>query len=703
MCIKKYLMIVIFVVLFLSACNSEALPEVAEADTATPLPPTATPAPTNTPEPTDTSVPTATPAPTDKPMSTDTPTPEPSPTPTPLPDFEAMFEEAACAFDTNFTERDVTCGYLTVPENRQQLDPEDTLKLHVAIFASDSKVPEADPIIYLEGGPGGDALEIVPLVLEARLAPILADRDLIVIDQRGTGYSQPSLACDDVQNLDRESLETILSAEEEQDLVREALAECQSQLLEAGIDLTAYNSVENAADIEDLRQTLGYDQWNLYGNSYGTRLALTIMRDHPAGLRSVILDSPFPLQVNLSVEGPANFDRAFDMLFDACTNDPVCDAAYPNLREVFFEVRDQLDAEPVTLPVLNPLSGESYDVAFNGKRFLGVFSQALYNAELLPTLPEAIYDTQAGNYEVATLLTTVSIVTSEFLSAGMNISVQCNEEIVFSDPNEAAAAVAAYPEYGDLYNNSITVGDFASSVCADWVTSNVDPMENQAVVSDVPTLILVGDFDPITPPAWGQLTQETLANSYLYEFPGLSHGVTVSNDCPQEIMLDFLSAPTEAPDSSCIATLGSLTFVEEETETEDVLLVPFSDDTFGLSGLVPEGWGNIAPGTYARQASPLDQTSLAFVSAPGVDAQTFLTLILGQFGITEIPAVVDTVETELTTWSVYTVEVQAQSITIAVGEEGGFTILAMFVSSAEEADTLYEIIFLPILDAIELQ
>ena len=133
----------------------------------------------------------------------------------------------------------------------------------------------------------------------------------------------------------------------------EAICSCHDRLVSEDINLAAYNSAESAADLNDLRLTLGYEEWNLVGISYGTRLALTAMRDYPEGIRCVILDSTYPLQVSLYAEMPANFDRALNVFFHGCTTDPACSEAYPELEIVFFQLVDQLNDSPITFSATN--------------------------------------------------------------------------------------------------------------------------------------------------------------------------------------------------------------------------------------------------------------------------------------------------------------------------------------------------------------
>lgn len=158
-----------------------------------------------------------------------------------------------------------------------------------------------------------------------------------------------------------------------------------------GIDLKQYNTLTNAADLEDLRLALGYEQWNLLGSSYGTRLALTAMREYPQGIRSVVLDSTRPLQINES-QTPADAERAFQTLFRGCAADPTCNAAYPDLERVFYDLVEQLNTKPVTLPGIDPFTGRTYDVLINGDTMISTLFQAMYSTEIIPLLPRAIYD-----------------------------------------------------------------------------------------------------------------------------------------------------------------------------------------------------------------------------------------------------------------------------------------------------------------------
>jgi pimeloyl-ACP methyl ester carboxylesterase len=608
------------------------------------------------------------------------------------PAYQPHFEPAECQFEIPAGQT-VECGYLTVPEDRSH--PEGpTIRLHVAIFRSHSNNLTPNPVVYLAGGPGEQALETMPLLFNLRFAPFLANRDFIVFDQRGTGYSEPALDCPEFTDLAYATLDRDLSPEETVALGTEAICSCHDRLVSEGVNLAAYNSAESAADLNDLRLTLGYEEWNLVGISYGTRLALTAMRDYPEGIRSVVLDSAYPLQVSLYAEMPANFDRALNVFFHGCATDPACSEAYPELETVFYQLVDQLNASPVTFSATQPLSGETYDVLMNGDGLIGFLFQSLYSTELIPLLPKILFDVRDANYDILAVVMGSFLSNIEFVSMGMQFSVQCGEEVHFSTPGEFAAAAEAYPEIGRLFDASPNLGEPVFTICEIWGAKEADAIENEPVASEIPTLVLAGEYDPVTPPAWGEMVAETLSNSFYYEFPGVGHGASISGEeCPLSIALEFLDDPTTEPDGSCVADMSSPAFVIPETE---IILVPFTAETSGISGVVPEGWVELWPGTYAR--SGLGLVLLAQQAAPDIEAAVLLQLLTTQSGLGEAPQSVGTREANDLNWSLYEFEAQGLAIDLAIAESKGTSYLILLQSTSSERDFYYTEVFLPAID-----
>ncbi len=461
------------------------------------------------------------------------------------------FEKADCQFEIP-TGRTVECGYLVVPEDRSKPDGP-TIQLAVGIVKALNTHPASDPVLYLDGGPGGYTLETLQYSFDV-FKPFATKRDLIVFDQRGVGDSLPALDCPEDTKVSYDTISDNLTVAESSALHDKALQNCHDRLVKKGINLSAYNTAENAADVHDLRVALnkeyGYSQWNLFGISYGTRLALTEMRDFPDGVRSVILDSTVPLQVDLFARIPANADRAFKVFFDGCKKDSACNKAYPNLESVFYKLADTLAAKPATVSTLNPLTFKSYDVLINGDVLIDTLFQSLYSSELIPYLPAVIYNAHKGNYATLADLVMNDMINNEFFSAGMYYSVQCAEEVSFETPQTLINADKNFPKQRDV----LDMGDFAT-VCKMWNVHAAPAVENQAVTSDLPTLVLSGEYDPITPPTYGQEAAKTLKNSTWLLFPGLGHGVSISDRCPLNISLAFIDAPDRKPDGSCIDTM----------------------------------------------------------------------------------------------------------------------------------------------------
>jgi Tol biopolymer transport system component/pimeloyl-ACP methyl ester carboxylesterase len=467
------------------------------------------------------------------------------PDPAALPAYVPLYEPAACQFDTP-SGYEIACGYLTVPEDRSQPGGSQ-IRLHVAIFKSTSPNPEPDPVVHLVGGPGGSLLDAVDFYLRAGGDEILKKRDYVMFNQRGTHYAEPFLECPGRTALQWELAGQGLTLEERNRRELEFLLDCHDDLLAQGINLSAYNSAENAADVNDLRIALGYEQVNLYGISYGSRLALTVMRDHPQGVRSAIIDAVFPPQANLNQDITPHVHRALKAVFEDCAADTNCNQAHPDLEATFYQVVDELDANPVSLQL------SEGTVVVDGYAFVEAFFRLLYSTNAIPWIPLLIDQASQGEYPEESIF---AVPDRSTWGTGMHYSVWCREEAAF-ESQEGALALAAElpPVLGELF-----AGAYDWAVCASWQAGVADAIENEAVVSDVPTLVLSGRYDPVTPPAWGRLAAETLSNSFVYEFPDLAHGAMRSSRCALEIGLQFLDDPSAEPDTSCLAELGSPEF-----------------------------------------------------------------------------------------------------------------------------------------------
>lgn len=459
------------------------------------------------------------------------------------------FQAADCMFEpipfSGLIEgENLACGYITVPE---QHDNPDSLpiRLGVAIIDSLSDTPAPDPVIMAQGGPGGSTIDIYGAKAPRLIEALRRERDVILFDQRGTLYTQPSLTCPELIELTKETIDQNLSLEEAHELEMEALSDCRTRLLNGGVNLAAYNSLENAADVAFVSQALGYDSYNFYGVSYGTLLGLHLMKHHPERLRSVILDAVVPPPINFITEAPRSQDRAFSEFFAACAADTACQATYPDLETRFFNLIDRFNGTPVTIPVMDPVEGGRYEAVLNGDALEGVLFQLMYSTDFIPLLPKTLYDLEAGQYSSLSLILS-NIAFDRTFSIGMYNSVICAEDADFEVSDIQTQGI--HPRLAE--GAELEYGLFLD-MCQLWNVPELGPSLDEPTVSDIPTLLLSGRFDPITPPAFAEAAAANLSTSYSYTFPTTAHSA-LGTACADEIVATFLSAPTSEPDSSCL-------------------------------------------------------------------------------------------------------------------------------------------------------
>jgi pimeloyl-ACP methyl ester carboxylesterase len=440
--------------------------------------------------------------------------------------------------------KDVRCGYLTVPEDHSR--PQGTtIRLAVAIFKASYSNPAADPVVDLQGGPGTQLLATIGPVLTPTNLPHfqLGDRDLILLDQRGVGYSQPSLACPESTTMPHATGLQVLRA-------------CHDRLVRQGINLDDYTTIQNAEDVHDLVRALGYHQVTLWGISYGTRLALTVMRLFPADVRSAVLDSTSPPQVNIDTGFPAATQRAFDTLFRGCAANSSCNEHYPHLEAVFARLVSELNQHPATVQVTNPQTGKLVSGVITGDDVVNGLRTALYETALIPKLPKVIYQLAHHDYSQVAAVSEAAQAALGSDSVGMFYSVQCSESTL--TPQAMPAAVQMVEPETRHYFLTALQDDYAN--CQLWNVQPVPAAQWQPVTSAIPTLILAGEYDPATPPTYGMLAARTLSKSSFFLFPSTGHGVVGRNSCATSMFLAFLELPTEKPDTTCLAGVGEPLF-----------------------------------------------------------------------------------------------------------------------------------------------
>ncbi len=446
-------------------------------------------------------------------------------------------------------------GYLEVPENRA--DPESrTIELPVFIFKSRNADPQPDPVIYTVGGPGNSTLPSAPYMNYYRY---LDDRDLILFEQRGTQYARPHLDCPEWARAVHLAGMPDTGKDARDSLFEKAARECRERLAGQDIDLNSYRTREIAADIADLRRALGFDQYNLLTISYSTKIAQVLLRDHPDGIRSVVMDSPLPLEVNYDEESVANLFAAMDKLFSDCEADPDCKKAHPELRERYLAFLRDKTKNPLEITVENPATGEPVSFELKGKDLLSAFTEA--STGDVPAIPHEMEKLLRGDPS-----TIEPELASRFegpgsgAGMGMRLSVWCAEEFPFSDQKTIAEETTRYPEAEGL-----SPAVFDRSICEIWNVRPEKPSENKPVKSNVPVLLISGGYDNETPPKWAANMRANLPNSFHLVFEGWKHTPTTNwgDPCAMEAARAFFNDPEAMPGPDCLGKVSTPGFVTE--------------------------------------------------------------------------------------------------------------------------------------------
>ncbi len=420
---------------------------------------------------------------------------------------------------------DARCGKLTVSEDRSDPDGR-KIELNVAVVPAIKRNPEPDPLFLLAGGPGQSAVETFPAMLPM-LFQIYQDRDIVLVDQRGTGESNP-LQC-------LSSDDEMLSEEQ----VLEKLKACPTTL---DADLRFYTTEIAMNDLDEVRSALGYETINLYGASYGTRAALTYLRMFPEHVRTVTLDAVVDPGFVMFMDAAGDGQAALDAFFARCEADEACKTTFPNLRQEFADLLVRLNEEPAQIKFPHPLTNKPFELTVTRQLITNMVFNTLYLPDLVATLPLSIHEAYA-NANYAPLITQAFLLDAG-LYDGMFYAVTCSEDALLISADQAAES-GTHSVFGDR-----TV-DFMK-VCAAWPKGEVSPDFRKPIASNVPVLIFSGDADPITPPWHADKVADSLTNELHLVFPGMGHGNLMSR-CSTKIFSDFIqSASTDGLDTVCI-------------------------------------------------------------------------------------------------------------------------------------------------------
>lgn len=426
------------------------------------------------------------------------------------------------------------CGVLSRPENPESPDGRH-IDLALAVVPSLSPEPATDAFTLINGGPGGSSITLYADGAAA-FGDILRERDIVIVDQRGTGRSNP-LGCAELEDI---------SSGFKPELVEEATDACLQTL---NGDPRYYTTSIAVQDLEAVRETLGYTQLNVYGVSYGTRVALHYARRYPAAVRTLIIDGVAPPTLPLGPNAAINAQRTLDRLFQRCEADVDCQAAFPELGRKFTGLNARLREAPQSLTLAHPVTGKRESLDLTPEHLMvtvRMMSYAPETASLIPLIIEQAYSDNDYTPVAANALRIISELSSA-LQIGMHNAVVCAEdEPYFGDVDWAAL--------DSTYMGSDQVRALMT-MCNRWPRGMTDEDMKAPLSATTPTLILSGEEDPITPPAYGELVGSGLSNSLHLIGTGQGHGI-FNRGCLPRLIGEFVAAGAwQEIDTACVQRL----------------------------------------------------------------------------------------------------------------------------------------------------
>lgn len=434
------------------------------------------------------------------------------------------------------------CGTLEVWENRAARSGR-RISLRFVVVPGTSPGPARVALTYLAGGPGSAATEAARGIA-GTFGPSRDGRDILLVDQRGTGASHP-LDCDLFGP--REDASSYLGAFLPVDRVRECLPGLRRKA-----DLAHYTTDPVADDLDEVRAALGYERLDLFGASYGTRAALVYMRRHPERVRSAILLGVVPTDASIPLHFARDTDRALFGVVAECEGEPACRAAFPRLRADVARSLERFASGPVEVEVVNPATGRPARISLTRDLYAEAVRYLLYGPGGAGQVPLMVHEAAEGRFgPIAAVALDRRMNVVDGGSHGVYLAITCAEDVPYVDPRE-----------GERLARGTFLGGYRlrdqHAACAEWPRAPIDPGFRDPVVSDAPTLVLSGQWDPVTPPVYGEQAARHLANSLHVVVPSGAHGFAglENSACIDGVMNAFVRAGSVAAlDTSCVRTV----------------------------------------------------------------------------------------------------------------------------------------------------
>ncbi|HEU0163549.1 MAG TPA: alpha/beta fold hydrolase, partial [Thermomicrobiales bacterium] len=324
-----------------------------------------------------------------------------------------------------------------------------------------------------------------------------------------------------------------------------------------GIDLGDYTTRQSAADLDFVRQALGAKRVDLLGTSYGTWLALEMMRDYGSKVRSAVLNSPVPPQTDLLGGQIVAFQDSLNEVYKGCAADAQCNAAYPHLETTLTALVKKLNAKPLSVTYKDPTTGKDATGDVDGTTIMSLIYQLVFIGPFVPYVAPLIGTVASGDDSFLSQLVPLLVSSNEGISNGLYYAVMCQDEVPFTSVTAIKAQAKKAKVSQDVIDEGLSSSEGTIDVCKDWDLKASPDVENTAVTSSIPTLIVTGKFDPITPTSYGKLLETTLSNATLITSPVAGHDpASTTGTCGVGIIHRFLNEPADKLDTSCLKDLS---------------------------------------------------------------------------------------------------------------------------------------------------
>lgn len=453
--------------------------------------------------------------------------------------YTPKIEPCACPFTAD-SSLQTSCAYLIVPESRQKPAGK-TIKLPFIYVKNNSAGKKHDVVLYTSGGPGSSSLRSVRNVHRRGL---IKNHDFIAFEQRGTQYALPSLPCPEIGASFKDAYKHNLPKDS---MLLAGVKRCRQRLVAEGNDLAAYNTVESAADIEDLREALHIDSLNLMGISYSGGLMLTVLKNYPAHIRSLLLDSPLPEFINIDEEEILNFNEALNTILSKCETDSTDKVLYGNLKQRFRQYFASINNKVFTIAYIENGTVDTLQIKYTRNELTAVLENTIFDFSKIKDVPFIITQLIAGKHQQYITPLLDGIFSGNSGPSGMRLSVYCSDKMAYADKKMIDEQFNVYPY---VRGAGYFINDVNAAMCSCWQVPPVSPGTKKPFYSNVPVLLAAGDTDPSCRPLYNDMLHHYLPNSQRLLFINRSHGPMLNTREGDDYITQFIDDPFKRVENS---------------------------------------------------------------------------------------------------------------------------------------------------------